>query len=77
MPTYDLACGTCGNMFERFIQRLLRDEDRECPRCGGGDVRPRITGFVSTGPRRTAREPRVTGFRGAGCCGGACSHHGA
>ena len=42
MPTYDLKCQDCGERFERFLMRIIRDEDRVCPTCGS--VR------VSTGP---------------------------
>ena len=34
MPTYDLTCEECGERFERFLTRMLRDEDRVCPPCG-------------------------------------------
>lgn len=74
MPTYDLTCVDCGHGFEVFHQRFLRDEDRTCARCGTGGAQQRITGFITSRPPRQAPEPRVTGFAGAGCCGGACTH---
>ena len=74
MPTYDLACPACGTAFEVFRQRLLRDEDRVCPACGGPEARTILTGFVAARPRRTSEAPRVTGFAGHGCCGGRCAH---
>jgi putative FmdB family regulatory protein len=42
MPTYDLTCRSCDERFERFVQRLLKDEDKVCPACGSCDV---ATGF--------------------------------
>lgn len=38
MPTYDLKCQDCGERFERFLMRIIRDEDRVCPRCGSASV---------------------------------------
>lgn len=76
MPTYDLSCGACGHGFEIFRQGFLRDEDRVCPACASAGAGQRITGFITSRPPRGSQEPRVTGFAGAGCCGGACGHHG-
>ncbi|MDX6554762.1 MAG: Zinc ribbon domain [Miltoncostaeaceae bacterium] len=74
MPTYELLCPGCDRDFEVALQRFLRDADRICPTCGAGDAEIRITGFVTSRPARTSPEPRVTGFAGHGCCGGACGH---
>lgn len=44
MPTYELTCQDCGERFDRFVMRLLRDEDRVCPSCGSTRVRSGIGG---------------------------------
>lgn len=74
MPTYDLVCGTCASGFEVFLQRFLREDDRVCPDCGAAGAQTRLTGFITARPARSSPEPRVTGFAGHGCCGGACAH---
>ena len=38
MPTYDLKCQDCGECSERFLMRLIRDEDRVCQSCGSTRV---------------------------------------
>ncbi len=51
MPTYDMRCDACGNRFERFLMRMLRDEDRVCPVCGSREVREGIGGgYVAPAP---------------------------
>ncbi|MGD9694852.1 MAG: FmdB family zinc ribbon protein [Thermoleophilia bacterium] len=74
MPSYDLACTACGHAYEIFATRLLRDGDRVCPACGSPGARVLITAFVTSRPPRDRAEPRITGFAGRGCCGGACAH---
>lgn len=65
MPTYDLKCQDCGERFERFLRRLIRAEDRICPRCGSGRVSAGPGGgFVSLG-----RSSRSAGG-GDACAGG-------
>ena len=74
MPTYDLACVSCESGFEVFLTRFLRDSDRVCPDCGASGATTLVTGFITKRPPRTSPEPRITGFAGKGCCGGACNH---
>jgi putative FmdB family regulatory protein len=38
LPTYDLKCQDCDERFERFLMRIIREEDRVCPRCGSERV---------------------------------------
>lgn len=61
MPTYELRCKECGHAFERFLMRLLRDEDKVCPECdstqvvsgvGGGFVARVGTTGTSCSPSR-------------------------
>ncbi|MBA4370111.1 MAG: hypothetical protein C0418_00840 [Coriobacteriaceae bacterium] len=56
MPTYDLTCDECGERFERFLTRMLREQDRVCPRCGSSKVRPGPGGgFLLTDARPSAK----------------------
>jgi putative FmdB family regulatory protein len=58
VPTYELRCEACGSRFERFLLRLLRDEDRVCPTCGSTKVKVGVGGgFVSAAPKPGC-EPR-------------------
>ncbi|MEW6582616.1 MAG: zinc ribbon domain-containing protein [Actinomycetota bacterium] len=73
MPSYDLACDSCGHRFEAFRQGFLRDEDRVCPSCGAPAARQLFTGFVTPRPAKNAGPTTVVGSGGGGgCCGGAC-----
>lgn len=53
VPTYELRCEECGNRFERFLQRLLAESDRVCPRCGSVRVKPGVGGGYVAGPARS------------------------
>ena len=44
MPTYDLSCTACGNSFEKFMTRLIRDDDKVCPECGSTEVSQGVGG---------------------------------
>ncbi|MBN2404352.1 MAG: zinc ribbon domain-containing protein [Coriobacteriia bacterium] len=53
-----MTCSSCGTRFERFLMRMLRQEDKVCPSCGstevttglgGGYVRPSSRSEVSDG----------------------------
>ncbi len=50
MPTYELTCRACGTRFERFLARLLRDEDKVCPSCGSTDVQQGVGGGFAVRP---------------------------
>lgn len=52
MPTYELRCEECGNHFERFLQRLLAESDKVCPRCGSVRVKPGVGGGYVSGSSR-------------------------
>ena len=52
MPTYDFLCGNCRERFEIFLPRIIREEDKRCPRCGSVDVAPvyeQFGGYTSIG----------------------------
>jgi putative FmdB family regulatory protein len=74
MPSYDMACTSCGHEFEVYRQGFLRDDDRTCPQCGAADARQLFTGFVTAKPSRGGEAPSVVGFGGGGggCCGCGC-----
>lgn len=38
MPTYELTCRDCGEQFDKFVMRLLRDDDKVCIACGSRNV---------------------------------------
>jgi len=48
MPTYELRCKECGHEFDRFLMRLIREQDRVCPECGSTNVATGVGGgFVA------------------------------
>ncbi len=52
MPTYDFLCRSCNERFEIFLTRIIRDDDKRCPKCGGSDIAPiyeEFSGFTSFG----------------------------
>lgn len=58
MPTYDMECRNCGTRFERFLSRLLREEDKRCEGCGSDDVFVRPSaGFISGGKGQPESRP--------------------
>lgn len=46
MPTYALTCAECGNRFEIFLMRIIRDADKVCPKCGSSSVSTGVGGGV-------------------------------
>ncbi|MDP2401451.1 MAG: zinc ribbon domain-containing protein [Actinomycetota bacterium] len=44
MPTYELTCHDCGERFELFLMRMLRDADKVCPSCGSVCVQQGVGG---------------------------------
>ena len=69
MPTYELLCPACGERSERFLKRLIRDEDRVCPSCGHDDAKVGVGGgFLGAGTRQSAALNRADS---GGACGGA------
>jgi DNA-directed RNA polymerase subunit RPC12/RpoP len=41
-----LTCQSCGERFEKFLTRLIKEEDKVCPVCGSREVRMGIGGGV-------------------------------
>jgi len=55
VPTYDLTCEACGHAYEKFITRVIRDEDLVCPECGSDRVKKGVGGgFLNT---RSSSDP--------------------
>jgi len=54
MPSYDLTCKACQTRFEKFVPRLLRNEDLVCPSCGSNDIKRGVGGGVLGAGTRTA-----------------------
>lgn len=46
MPTYELTCEDCGERFDLFVMRMLRDDDKVCVACGSRNVRRGFGGGV-------------------------------
>lgn len=46
MPTYELTCQDCGERFDLFVMRILRDDDRVCTACGSRNVKRGLGGGV-------------------------------
>ena len=42
MPIYEFECAACGGRFER-LQKLSDADPTDCPQCGKGGVRRRVT----------------------------------
>ena len=59
MPSYDLTCRSCGLRFEKFVMRMLRNEDLVCPSCGSIDVKRGIGGGVLATGTRSGTESGV------------------
>ena len=61
MPTYELTCEECGERFEIFVMRMLRNSDLVCPKCGSNEIRRGIGGGV------VRNSSSVASSGGAGC----------
>ncbi|TDB39690.1 MAG: zinc ribbon domain-containing protein [Actinobacteria bacterium] len=46
VPTYELRCADCGNRFERFLLRLIRESDKVCPVCESQNVSAGVGGGI-------------------------------
>lgn len=42
MPIYEFECAACGDVFDR-LQKLSDPDPTDCPKCGKGGVRRRVT----------------------------------
>ncbi|MHB0975950.1 MAG: FmdB family zinc ribbon protein [Candidatus Aquicultorales bacterium] len=65
MPSYDFVCRACENEFEIFLTRVVREEDKRCPKCGGTDVASvyrDFFGFGSLGASGGCSSPPNGGF---------------
>ncbi len=49
MALYDFVCRECGHVFEVFARGFIREEQKECPKCGSGDVRQKFSSFLRNG----------------------------
>ena len=57
MPIYEYLCPACNRVYSFLSPRMAPDKQPVCPRCGGRDLRKRVSRFAFT--------------RGAGSAGGA------
>lgn len=68
MPTYELTCHDCGERFETFLMRMLRDADKICPSCGSDRVQQGVGGGYlgsGTAAARDGLSPRGSCSPGA------------
>ena len=54
MASYDLVCLDCDHVFEIFVQGFLKDEDRQCPKCGSFKTRQKFSPFLTNATTRRA-----------------------
>jgi len=54
LPTYDLTCQDCGERFEKFMMRVIRDEDKVCSSCGSTNVSQGVGGGYLSGGTMTS-----------------------
>ncbi len=38
MPTYEFVCQACLRRFEKFLPRVIKDEEKVCPNCGSEET---------------------------------------
>jgi len=68
MPTYELACRECGQRFDKFLMRVLRNDDLVCPECGSTDVARGVGGgFLGSGTRTSGGVKDVAHASTTGC----------
>ncbi len=66
MPTYELACRDCGHRFDKFLMRILRNDDLVCPECGSTEIDRGIGGGVLGSGTRNA-SAGAPGFSASSC----------
>lgn len=49
MPLYEYQCLDCGERFEKLVPISKRDEEADCPLCGGSDTQRVISVFAVSG----------------------------
>lgn len=92
MPTYEYACTSCGNEFERF-ESITAKANKSCPKCNKKKAERRISGgggfiFKGTGFYLTDYKKSTSGGKSetkkseaapaaTGGCGGGCACHSA
>jgi putative FmdB family regulatory protein len=69
MPTYDLTCRECGHRYERFVPRMIRDDDRVCPVCDAREMKVGIGGGVLATGGGSGRTPSPSSSCGTSAFG--------
>ena len=49
MPIYEYVCGNCQEKFEKLVRMGASEEEIECPRCSGHEVKKALSVFSTTG----------------------------
>jgi putative FmdB family regulatory protein len=47
MPIFEFLCTDCGKPFEELLRSSFSIEDVDCPHCGSGEVKKKISMFAS------------------------------
>ena len=50
MALYGFVCRECGHTFEVFSIGFIKEEQKECPKCGSRDVQQKLSSFLRSGP---------------------------
>ncbi|MCO5184701.1 MAG: zinc ribbon domain-containing protein [Anaerolineae bacterium] len=58
MPMYSFVCKACGQPFDKRLRMSQSDVTQECPACGSGETRKRITSAFAVGGTVTERIPQ-------------------
>ena len=76
MPMYEFLCGSCEKDFETILASARGVDHVECPECGSGKVRKKLSLFAKSSSGAAASTPLFNGYAGGGgCCGGGCACH--
>lgn len=73
MPMYEYGCLACNSHFDRLRRMDQNDAGVTCPRCGGEQVRRRLSVFAAHtrgGAGTSVAEAAMPATRGASCGGG-------
>ncbi len=64
MPIYEYLCPACNRVFSFLVKSLASQREPVCPKCGGKDLRRRISRFTVTGAERKSRTAATAGDKG-------------
>ena len=56
MPIYEFLCPACNRVFSFLVKSTSERRDPTCPKCGGRDMRRRMSRFAVTGVQRKSSD---------------------